>query len=171
MCFASLLIFCSKNTKTLLSKHINNYEEAAEYLSKNTEEGDLYIDDSYLSSLTLETGISRVGDINYLSNEIFKKDIKKLGFKKAMDKYNIKYLITFNENPDYQDFAQMFSDDYLETTEFDRGQIILNIIDPNKYKQYSDSSIREALVRQHKLEKNFTLEKEIGPYRFFTFSN
>lgn len=169
----SILVFpvAIANTEGYLSIQIPGFEEAAKYLENNTEEDEIYIDESYLLSLTLETGRARVGDINAFSDEEFKHDVRNLGFKDAMEKYNVTYLITRNAYPDYESYAHIFSEEYLESTEFDRGQILLSFVDPEDYSYYSDSDLRKELVEEYNLESKFVFEKRIGEYRFFRFEN
>jgi 4-amino-4-deoxy-L-arabinose transferase-like glycosyltransferase len=158
-------------SKDYLAPQLPMFQEAAEYLEEQTQEGDLYIDESYLLSLTLRTGRPRVGNVNSFSDEVFKKDVRDLGFKGALDKYNVKYLITQDDFPNYESYVHIFTEEYLESTEFNRGQIILHVLNPNKDTWYTDSKERQELVREYDLESKFVFEKEIGVYRFFRFEN
>ena len=159
------------NTLGYLQIQIPYFDEAAQYLEDNSKENELYIDESYFLSLTLETGRARVGDLNYLSDEQFKENVKSIGFKDTMEKYNVKYLITSNNTPNYSSYAHIFTDEYLQTSEFDRGQIIQFVLDPIKYSRFSDEEHRKEIVQRYDIENKFVFEKQIGVYRFFRFSN
>lgn len=160
---------CIKHTQSVLEVQIPTLDEAAKYLEENSKEDEIYIDESVFLALTLKTGRARVGDVNAFSDEEFKKDVKELRFGSAMNKYNVKYLITIHEHPIYENYVHIFTDEYLDTTEFDRGSVVLHMMDPSNNDRYEDLEYRLELVEKYNLRDRFVLEKDVGGYRFFRF--
>jgi hypothetical protein len=101
-----------------------------------------------------------------MQHDEFKDRIQNDGFAKTMDYYNISYVITRADRPDYPMYANFFSDNSLDSIVHDRTRVILSRIYPNR-SYYNDLSIRERIIRQNEIQKYFVLEKRIGDYRFF----
>jgi MFS family permease len=155
--------------KNRLVREIENVEflqQAADYLIENTEEKEIYIDDSYLLILTFLTGRSRIEESKLINSEI-KESIKKIGFSSTMKKYNISYLVTI-KGPRYERYANLFTDEELEAISYRRTDLILSRLD-SSYNYFPDFQRREELVKTFAIKNKFILEKEIGKYKFFKF--
>jgi hypothetical protein len=160
-----------KETRRQLSFQREGFIEAAEYLEENTKPNDLYIDESHLLSLTLETGRARIGDPNMFNNDEFKEVVEEIGFSGAMDKYNVKYLITSNIVPCYEGFADVFAKEDLRPTLTARESKLLPVATPEDYSNFVETEKRGFLVDKYDIDKKFIFEKQIGVYRFFRFEN
>jgi 4-amino-4-deoxy-L-arabinose transferase-like glycosyltransferase len=158
-----------KETRRQLSFQRDGFMEAAEYLEENTEPNDLYIDESHLLTLTLETGRARVGDPNMFNNEDFKEAVEEIGFKGAMEEYNVKYLITSNTVPSYEGFADVFAKEDLRPTLTARESKLLPVATPEDFSNFVETERRGFLVDKYDIDERFVFEKEIGVYRFFRF--
>ena len=167
--FFLILIPRIASTQERFEAQQEDFDKALEYFIENTDEHDFYIDEVQATYFSLYSGRSRVGDLSMFDNEIFKEDVKELGFKQAMDKYNIKYLITFNEEPDYEKYANIFSQEELQRPSYRRSDLILSIVNPEKYEYFEDIEKRERIVEEENLKEKFVFEKQIGNFKFFTF--
>jgi hypothetical protein len=149
----------------------DQFDQALEYFVENTKEYEFYIDEVQATYFSLYSGRPRVRDLVMLEDENFKKDVRELGFKEAMDKYNIKYLITFHEEPEYEKFANIFSEKELLRPSYRRSDLILSMVRPEEYEYFKDIEEREFIIEEHNLKEKFVFEKQIGNFRFFTFAN
>lgn len=158
--------------KTLISRETKEYEEIVEYLNENTSSGDFFIDEAYILTVLFDTDLYRTLDINVLANKSeLKESIKEIGFSRTMNKYKIKYLITKESRPNYESYVPLFTEKSFETSQFDRGQLLLNLIHPDNYYYFPDQRERSELVKELDIMNKFVLEKQIGVYRFYTFQN
>jgi 4-amino-4-deoxy-L-arabinose transferase-like glycosyltransferase len=169
-----LLIFpvSYNQTKTYLKKELNNpiyLNEVSKFLINNTNENDVYIDESSLLTLTIITGMARIESSKLINKKII-KSIKRNGFSKTMENYNIVYLITTRDTPRYERYANLFIDLNLETTSYRRSDIILSRLDSN-YNYFSDFEIREKIIEENNIKNKFILEKQIGPFKIFRFND
>lgn len=169
--FIFVLIPRISHTQERFEAQEEGFEDALEYFVENTKEGDSYIDEVQATYFSLYSKRPRVDDLKLFENQIFKNKVEKNGFKSAMDEYNIKYLITFNLEPEYERFANIFSEEELQRPSYRRSDLILSIVNPEKYEYFDDIEERERIVKEYGLEEKFVFEKEIGNFRFFTFQD
>ncbi len=173
--FILLLIFAVYprvvSTQEILSTQEEKFDKALEYFIENTEEHEFYIDEVQATYFSLYSGRPRVRDLVMLEDKKFKQDVKELGFKEAMDKYRIKYLITFNEEPEYERFANIFSEEELLRPSYRRSDLILSMVRPEEYEYFEDMEERERIIEEYNLKEKFVFEKQIGNFRFFTFAD
>jgi len=164
-----VLIPNTYQTQERISMQQEGLEEAVEYLKKNTEKGDYYIDEAQATYFSLYANRFRLDDISTLEDEQFKKDVQNLGFAEAMDKYGIKYLITFGDEPEYVRYANIFSDEDLKRPSYRRSDLILSRVQPDEHRYFEDKDLREEIIYEENLRKSFEFQKEFGNFRFFTF--
>jgi 4-amino-4-deoxy-L-arabinose transferase-like glycosyltransferase len=160
-----------RDSKAYLSIDTPGFEEAAKYLEENTQPDELYIDESHIMSLTLETGRARIGFVYMFYDEEFKETVRDLGFKGAMDMYNVKYLITRSDTPSYDEYVDIFTEEDLGPRLTVREDTILRVATPDDYLEYVERDNREELINKYNIREKFVFEKEIGVYRFFRFEN
>jgi hypothetical protein len=160
-----------RDSKAYLSIDTPGFEKAADYLEENTQPDELYIDESHIMSLTLETGRARIGFVYMFYDEEFKESVRDLGFGSAMSEYNVKYLITREENPAYDEYVDIFTGEDLEPRLSVREDTILRVATPGDYLEYVERDNREELISKYNIRDKFVFEKEIGVYRFFRFEN
>ncbi len=157
------------NIKRLSGEKYQDYiHQAAQYLTENTNENEIYIDDSYLLTLTILTNRARIEESGLLQNESIRNSVSEIGFSDTMKKYNISYVITTRKTPMFEKYVNLFTDEDLESVTYRRTDIILSILDKN-YQYFSDNERRNQLIKEYNVKEKFFLEKEIGPYKFFRF--
>jgi len=168
-----LLVFPASydtNVKRLgKEKDMNQLNKVSEFLINNTNENEIYIDDSYLLTLTLMTNRSRIAEYNLIHKEIIKSTQEK-GFGFTMNFYNISYLVTTRKAPRYERYVNLFTNENLDSVDYRRNDIILSKLDKN-YNYFSDRDRRNELIEEYDIKNKFELEKQIGDYRFFVFQN
>ncbi len=147
------------------------FDKALEYFIENTNKEDFYIDEVQATYFSLYSNRPRLRDLVILEDEIFKEKVRENGFKNTMNEYNIKYLITFNEQPEYEKYANIFSQEELKRPSYRRSDLILSIVNPEKYEYFEDIEQREKIVEEYNIEEKFVFEKQIGDFRFFTFQD
>jgi hypothetical protein len=148
---------------------------ASEYLIKNTEENDLFIDDNgKVPTLSIYTERGRAWK-SFLNTDTFRNLVKEKGFGAAMEKYKIKYLVTTMSEPNYILYVDAFiKDETLSSSSYlDRGQLIINQLHSNSKDQFSaeEMSKRLELVDKFKIKNKFLLEKQVGSYNFYKFKD
>ncbi|TGC10609.1 glycosyltransferase family 39 protein [Methanolobus halotolerans] len=158
------------NTDRLSKERIDQETliQAAQYLTENTNENEIYIDDSYLLTLTILTGRPRIEESGLIHDQI-RESIKEIGFSETMNKYNISYVITTRKTPRYERYVNIFTNEKFESVSYRRTDIILSKLDPS-YQYFSDIDRRKKLIEEYKIKDKFILEKEIGPYKIFKFA-
>lgn len=169
--FLFILIPRISHTQERFEPQQEDFDKALEYFIENTLEDDFYIDEVQATYFSTYSKRKRVGDLVMLEDENFKSEIREFGFKETMEKYSIKYLITFNEEPEYEKYVNIFSKDELQRPSYRRTDLILSIVNPEKYEYFDDLEQRERIVQEYKLKEKFVLEKEIGDFKFFRFEN
>lgn len=169
--FLFILIPRISHTKERFEPQEEKFDKALEYFIENTQEEDFYIDEVQATYFSTYSKRKRVGDLVMLEDVNFKSEVREFGFKETMDKYNIKYLITFNDEPEYEKYANIFSEDVLQRPSYRRTDLILSIVNSEKYEYFEDLEQREQIVEQYNLKEKFVLEKKIGNFKFFTFAN
>ena len=150
-------------------QNIGQLNEVANYLISNTNEKDIYIDGSSLTTLVFLTNRSRISEYNLIQEEII-NSVQKKGFGFTMDFYNVSYLITKGNNPKYERYVNLFTNEKLKSVAYRRTDIILSELNPS-YDYFSDSEIRNKLIDNLNIKEKFVLEKEIGVYKFYTFTD
>lgn len=148
-------------------KDIKSLKQVADFLLENTSEEEIYIDDSYLLTLTIMTGRPRIEESALIQEEII-DSIEEIGFSKTMDKYNVVYLITANTIPKYENYVNLFTRDDLDTISYRRSELVLLGIGQVEH-YFSDIQTRKKIISENRIKEKFILEKEFGPYRVFSF--
>ncbi len=154
-----------------LGAQAHDFGKALAYLKENTEEGDFFLDDSGVTYFTLYSDTKRVGDLVMLEDKKFKESVRGIGFGDTMRRYNIKYLISFHAEPEYEKYANIFSEEELLRPSYRRSDLILSVVNPEKYHYFEDLEEREEIVKIYDLKNKFVLEKQIGAFKFFRFEN
>lgn len=145
------------------------YRQLVNYIITNTNENDIFIDDSSLMNLCIHTGRGRIEERHLLRRD-FIESLNQRGFSESLKKYNVRFLITTRKTPRYEYFANLFTDKPLLSTRERRTDIILSeIYDDRDF--FSDMEIRQNIISEMKIAEKFVLIKEIGPYRIFGFAN
>jgi 4-amino-4-deoxy-L-arabinose transferase-like glycosyltransferase len=166
-----LLVFLTSynaNIKRLNKvKDIESLRQVAQYLIENTKEDDIYIDPGDNQYLTILTDRAQTRDYRLDKPEV-KNLIKEIGFSKTMEKYNISYIVTTKEEPEYERYINLFTDEDLKSITYSRTDIILSKLG-NNYQYFPDLDVRNELIEKYNIEDKFILEKEIGLYKFFRF--
>ena len=161
------------NTQRLSKEEtLNEAKEVVQYLKENMEEGDIYIDEMWdYRHITLMSGIPQT-NIAQLKQPEIKESIKKVGFAKTMEKYNVFYLITTRETPIYEEYLGLFDDVSLphEPTDSLRNDLILAKLDPQRSQEPMPTK-EVNLIDKYKIFDKFVLIKEIGQYKIFGFKN
>jgi len=149
--------------------NFNDFLKIKDYLIENSNEDSIYIDDSYLLTLTILTGRSRIEEYNLIHQEI-RDSIKKIGFSKTLKKYNIKYLITNRKEPRYERYANLFSNKDLSSISYRRTDLIK--VKLNQAEDYfEDYDLREEIIEDFQIKEKFKLEEEFGAYKIYSFQN
>jgi len=150
-------------------RDLENLNKVAEFIEINMGPEQIFIDDSYLPTLTLMTGRGRVEEYHLISPEI-KETIKNEGFGSALNKYDIIFLISTHREPRYERYVNLFVEEDLEGVAYRRRERILSIITPER-EYFSDMSIRTEIIERESINDKFTLVERFGEYRIYSFSN
>jgi len=148
---------------------MEDFKKVARYLMMNTEEDEIYIDDSYLLTLTLMTGRARIEE-SKLDNSVIKKSIREIGFANTMEKYNIVFLITARDHPRYERYANLFVEEGLSTISYRRSDFIRSLLDSDNH-YFPDFVQRQQIVDAESLVDKFILVQEYGTYKIFAFAD
>jgi 4-amino-4-deoxy-L-arabinose transferase-like glycosyltransferase len=148
-------------------KDIESLRQVAQYLIESTKEDDIYIDPGNNQYLTILTNRAQTRDYRLDKPEV-KNLIKEIGFSKTMERYNISYIVTTKEEPEYKRYVNLFTDEDLKSITYSRTDIILSKLGKN-YQYFPDLDVRNELIEKYNIEDKFILEKEIGLYKFFRF--
>jgi hypothetical protein len=155
----------------MLAYEAEGARETLEFLKENMDEKDFYLEEYFFSYFTIHADIRRVGDFVMFENENFKKDVQEIGFKNTMEKYNIKFVVTFNEEPDYIRYANIFSEEELLRPSYRRNDIILSTVRPQEFQYFEDEDVRKKIIEEYNVKDKFVFVKEIGVFRIFGFVN
>ena len=150
-------------------KNPTDYQNLVTYINQTSNINNFYIDDVDISPLTIDTGRPRIEVANLINPEII-SDVKQYGFSETMKKFGIKYLITENSDPPYDDFINIFTDQKLQSVNYRRSDIIATRLDPN-IQYFSDYQLRQKLVEELDIKNKFTLTEQIGIFRVYSFIN
>ncbi|WP_440956350.1 glycosyltransferase family 39 protein [Methanosarcina sp. Mfa9] len=168
----SLLVYPTSYNANVnrLNEEIDQYSlmQVAQYLLENTNENEIYIDDSYILTLTILTGRPRIDESNLIQDEI-SESIKTIGFSESMKKYNISCVITTRNTPRYERYVNIFTDENLGSVSYGRRDIILSRLNPD-YHSSGDIERRNQLIKECNIQNKFILEQKLGPYRIFSFA-
>lgn len=165
----SQMIPASKETMSKEFEDMQSFEELANFLIQNTSENQIYIDDSYLLSLTIKTGRPRIEPSALDSKEV-RKIVQEKGFSAAMKKYNISYLITRNPEIKYEEFVNVFSTEGLLPTSYRRRDRIFSTIYED-FNYFQDLEKRREIIEKNNIQDKFYIEKKIGPYTIIGFND
>lgn len=159
------------NTARLSSERpkMDQFYQVADYLMNNTKDDHIYIDDSYLLTLTIMTGRGRVEEY-HLANDTIRQSVKEIGFASTMEKFGVVYLLTTRETPRYERYVNLFSEEKLATVAYRRSDLIQAILDPS-YEYFPDMELRQEIIDRKKIEDKFILEQEFGPYKIYSFKD
>lgn len=165
--FTSLIYKSNREVwKELLIAEKSGFAELTEFMIKNNESNNFYIDNDNTLSISITTGLPRITTLNYPE---IQADIKKIGFAATMKKYKIKYLVA-SQDINYEKYAPVFTNlDLKKIDSTDRGELILEKFAENT----KEESSREIKMKatQIKNEKIFDLETEIGNYKVYNLWN
>lgn len=150
-------------------KIYQDISEIKEYILQNTNEEDIIINETGLSTLAIYTGRSFIYMERMVKNNVFRNDIKQIGFSKTMRKYHVKYLMSDRENPSYIDFAPLFAKTKILEPRWDRYLIILNTIDNHDGIRNEELQELDEIVKEYKIYDKFHLEAKIGKFKIYTF--
>jgi len=142
-----------------------------DYISRNTNEGDIIITELPFSTITINTGRSLIYTFRLVEDFTFRGDVKQKGFSNTMRKYRVKYLLTESENPTYIDFAPLFAETKIKRPRWDRRLLILEKIDKQHVGIRENLQVLEKIVQDYNICDKFHLEAKIGKYKFYTFIN
>jgi hypothetical protein len=156
-------------TRSKLNRENKDVYDVIEYINnQDFPEGTTFIDQGDLTYLTLKTDLYRLYDTAFFDNEEFKDSVKKLGFVGSLEKYKIKYLMTGpEEEPDYRVFANAFSKNGLDSTSYRRTDQIYKELYPTKYSYYDDAQIRQEIIEDNIIDKQFRLVKSFEHYKIY----
>jgi 4-amino-4-deoxy-L-arabinose transferase-like glycosyltransferase len=160
------------NTKRLSREmDIVALQEVAYYLEENMDINDFYIDESYLVTLTIMTDRPRTTAQELVHDEI-KESIKRIGFKETLKSNKVAFLVTSNHNPNYLNYAELFTEESLEKPpERSRTKIILQRLGQDHTLYTEAQGKREKIVKKENIEDKFLLVKEAGPFKIYDFKD
>ncbi|MBU1033811.1 glycosyltransferase family 39 protein [Patescibacteria group bacterium] len=164
----ALLIYKSNREvwKELLITEKSGFTELTEFMIKNNEKDNFYIDNDNTLSISISTDLPRITTLNYPE---IQADIKKIGFSETMKKYKIKYLVASQEI-DYEKYAPVFTNlDLKKIDSTKRENLILEKFSGSKKEESSREIKGKAL--QIRNENIFDLETEIGDYKVYNLWN
>jgi len=167
-----LLIIFPRAFEASISR-LNTYNDISgikEYILRNTNEGDIIINETDLSTLSIYTDRSLIY-MEKLVNNPFRNEIRQNGFSETMRIHQVKYVMTDKDNPSYIDFAPLFAETKIREPRWDRKMNILNAIDKKQGSLQKDFKELEKIVLEYKIYDKFHFEAKIGKFNFFTFVN
>jgi hypothetical protein len=141
------------------------------FIKNNMESDEIWIDELWdYRYITLMTGIPQT-NIEQLKQDAIINDIHKMGFKGGLNKYKVKYLITKNKTPLYENFIPLFNQSYEKNLpKIERTDLILSITNGIELPKGEFLEI-ESILNKYKIKEKFKLEKEFGDYRIYSFSD
>lgn len=151
-----------------LEKQRPEYLDALTYLRQHTDLDDIYIDESFVMTLTIGSGRPSFANVDILDETKLEDSIAIRGLAKTMQAYHVRYLITANAEPDYQRLAPLFTKEDMQSSYYRRSDIIKSQLDPS-YHFFQDQDLRMKIVEESRLKDKFRLEYSTGYYNFFTF--
>ena len=168
-----LLVFpASYDTNVQLlsqEKDMHYINEATQYLIENTNENEIWIDTDYNQYLTIYSNRPQTRDYRLDRPEV-RESIKKIGFVETMNKYNISYIITTRKELPYERYVNFFTDEELSSLSYKRSDLIHSTVGSEE-DLVQDTNKRLQLVEKLGVKEKFVLEKEIGPYKFYSFKD
>lgn len=145
--------------------------EMVEFMRSNLEKDEFTIVETGNSySLPIYTGTPILLDTNLLNHPTISTDIQNFRFKEAMDKYHIKYVLTYEKEPNYLAYASALLGRVSQTTKCNRTDLILakfgEEVDCGPDKSVTLSVEEDEFIRQH-----FRLEKIVDKYQIYSFQS
>ena len=156
----------------MLSEQRPGFEEAQKFLAQNTNPGDIVL--THNNTLGLNVGLPNVSVVLYfddfMNDPTVRQEIEALGFREAMNKYQVRYFVTTDREVSYYKFANFFTQEELETN-FSRrtDQVRAKIYDDIEY--FSDMSERQQLVEEYSIPEKFILVHSSERFRVYEFAN
>jgi hypothetical protein len=158
-----LLTASFQHSREVISPEAKEAKQAAEYLSSIMNENEYFISGGTAQILSLYAQRNHIQLWDLKTDEIA-NDIKTKGFGETLNKLNITYLVTTNQQPEYIRIVALLDKNF--QVDPDRDLIIKYVLG-DKQTTYDSYENRVMLVKLLELNKNFILVKSIGKYNFF----
>jgi hypothetical protein len=151
------------------TEHIGEFTELSDFLAETMDQDELFIDDSYMLSAGIYGRRTRMASGKLFQDQIV-ADIEELGFANAMEKYNIKYLVTRYSPFRASSYARLFVNEPFEpSTGYDRSERIRRELGQSVTEIESQNTIE--LPTDEYVRSKFSLVKQFGPYAIYSFRN
>ncbi|KXB07263.1 hypothetical protein AKJ54_00505 [candidate division MSBL1 archaeon SCGC-AAA382K21] len=159
-----LLVFpaCYDTTTDYISEEREGVHEAAEYLENNTSRSDLFIRGGGRSDILALYSL-RKSVIPYHWHENVREKVNNLGFKEAMDRYDIKYMVSEGE-PSWNYIVGAFTDKY-SLRAGGRERWVKYKIGEIKELNWDTGGELGEVVEELEIKSYFELEKELEELR------
>lgn len=168
--FIIVPISLSYNTQRISKEaDVESLKQVAQFLIENTEEHEIFIDDSYILSVIFYVNRPRIEEFRLIQDEII-TSIQEIGFGSTMKSYNISFLITTRNTPRFDRYVNLFTIEDLQSVAYRRGENIISRLDiASQY--FSDIKIRNKIIESENIASKFVLEKEFGRYKIYSFAD
>lgn len=181
--FVTIIMFVfppslQENQKLGERREQDNIMSVAKFLKETTQKDDLYMVERWeLRHLSIYSNRRQIYASSLIQPAII-KSIRKVGISETMDRFNISYLITRNETPDYSLYKPLFSTQDLDLIEdsqkryiSDRTSRILMATNKELPATPKDYQVDLELEESLDISNHFRLIASFGPYRVFIFTD
>jgi hypothetical protein len=153
-----------------LSKSVS-INKISQYIIDNTKLDELVLYEGYYSPIAIKTKRGMVRTFRLEDKKIV-QSIKTLGFAETMKKYNIKFLITPYETPNYDDFAPLFADDSsMKSTTFDRKYLIYKRVGIGKGMTSERENSLKRIIDEYDIKEKFVYVGKIDDFNVYSFTD
>jgi hypothetical protein len=152
-----------QHSREVISPEAKEAKQAAEYLSSIMNNNEYFISGGTAQILSLYSQRKHV-QLQDLKTDEIANEIKSKGFGKTLNKLNITYFVTTNQQPEYIRIVSLYDKNL--NVDPDRDLIIKYVLG-DKQTTYAEYESRVMIVKLLELNKNFVLVKSIGKYNFF----
>jgi hypothetical protein len=156
-------------SQSYLYRKDNGYAQTIKYIRQHMSPDELFIPNYGTDALGIEANRGSMGRYIYLDTPEFKDRVAKKGLGNALHAYNVKYLITTIDKPEYDKFVNLFPDSIGTPVELEdiRESTILSQIDESYI--FTNPDVTQE-IKRNDIEKYFQLETQIGMFRIFKIS-
>ena len=152
-----------QHSREVIGPEAKEAKQAAEYLSSTMDNNQYFISGGTAQILSLYSGRNHV-QLQDLKTDKIADDIKTKGFGETLNKLNITYFVTTNQQPEYIRIVALLDKNF--QVDQDRDLIIKYLLG-DKQTTYDAYENRVMIVKLLELNKHFVLVKSIGKYNFF----
>ena len=143
----------------------------SQYIIDNTKSDEMVLYEGYYSPIAIKTKRGMVRTFR-LENQNIVQSIKAIGFAETMRKYKIKFLITPDETPNYEDFAPLFTDDNsMKSTTYDRKYLIYKKVGIGKGMTSERENALKRIIDEYNIKEKFVHVGKIDDFNIYSFKN